>query len=436
MGRAAIEDLREQGAHAWAHHEYGDERNLLMHKYVLFLRALRPDAFLFENVPQFTTTLRTPAGTLDAADVLAEAISELSGHNLDYEVTSEIINARRHAVPQDRARFFMVGFNAATTPAPALCETFFPLPEQAGEVPLATAFSGLETPAVFSPSKEPTAGTAKKVAAYTLIDGRMPPQQRTFLNWIRQSSPIAKHPPTTVDAHVFRAPRADDLAFIKKFAPGHRWMDYKLKRTHTLEDLRALLATLIELPEADRPAVLGSRDKLEELASRVDENLLLRLMLESVESEIGSEHHLLLPGYLSKGDGRHGDWFERLKPDRPSKTVIAHIGKDTYAYVHPFENRPITIREAARIQSFPDWYCFGSVGVVDGYAMIGNAVPPLLAAELARRICSLDESLRLFPDDREDNATSLERQLPLSDSLERDLKTLGYERDQTPELVK
>lgn len=71
------------------------------------------------------------------------------------------------------------------------------------------------------------------------------------------------------------------------------------------------------------------------------------------------------------------DRLKRLVLDKPSWTVIAHIGMDGYMYIHPTENRTLSVREAARIQSFPDEFEF--VGnQQETYVQVGNAVPPLL----------------------------------------------------------
>lgn len=79
--------------------------------------------------------------------------------------------------------------------------------------------------------------------------------------------------------------------------------------------------------------------------------------------------------------------WRKLDPNQPSHTVTAHLGKDTYSHIHPSsrQKRAITIREAARLQSFPDAFEFqGNMGEM--YVQIGNAVPPLLARAIGRRL--------------------------------------------------
>lgn len=82
--------------------------------------------------------------------------------------------------------------------------------------------------------------------------------------------------------------------------------------------------------------------------------------------------------------------YHVLEPNEPSTTIIAHLYKDGNRFIHydPNQQRTITVREAARLQSFPDDYEFiGSKG--NAYQMIGNAVPPLLAKAIAVAIYEL-----------------------------------------------
>lgn len=397
IGRAVLESLRDQGASAWTSHEFGDERNALIHKYVLFLQALKPDLFLFENVAHFASSLRTPSGELDAATALEKAIAELSGHRVHYEVSSKIVRAREHAVPQDRARFIMVGFNVDTTRASAAADAFFDIPAYEEDVPLELALRGLASPGVFTFGR-PGPTTAHRVPAYTFMDPALPAPHLRYVEWIRQPDPRDGHVPNSTDAHIVRRGRDDDVGLIRRLAPGQRWMDLKLKSSETVDRLRSVLEHIAKGLREHPELNLADADEIDELLSRLNDGLLLRLMLEDIGAELGlaDPHHLLTHGYLEKGNDAHGDWLERLSVDSPCKTIVAHIGKDTYGYIHPYEERALSMREAARVQGFPDWYSFSTTGVVDGYAMIGNAVPPLLANVFAGRLAELDGQYGLF----------------------------------------
>ncbi|GEQ17736.1 MULTISPECIES: DNA cytosine methyltransferase [Clostridium] len=98
-----------------------------------------------------------------------------------------------------------------------------------------------------------------------------------------------------------------------------------------------------------------------------------------------------LPEHLSTHNNKNSflDRFNIVPYNSICHTVVAHIAKDGHYYIHPDinQNRSITVREAARIQSFPDDYYFESSRTA-AFKQIGNAVPPLMAEVIAKKIRS------------------------------------------------
>jgi DNA (cytosine-5)-methyltransferase 1 len=85
--------------------------------------------------------------------------------------------------------------------------------------------------------------------------------------------------------------------------------------------------------------------------------------------------------------GRHcfKDRYTRQHRNQPCSTIVAHLAKDGLMFIHPVQNRTLTPREAARIQTFPDWFRFPKART-HAFRLIGNAVPPLIAEAIGNAI--------------------------------------------------
>lgn len=340
-------------------------RNQLYKYFLGVVREAQPKAFVMENVPG----MREHLGTDFAKKISREA------HYLGYHVRYFLLNAAEYGVPQHRWRLFFVGirhdFGVHAIPEPpprthvqdggALVLEGSSIPEHAwmragadiltssGARPPVTVREALADLPRFRqhlrgeepteqrlPSRGPLSAYAEQLRSWP----RMPRVETTSGHWYR----------FTGYTHPDACDGGRDFPLFREMAQGDRYPE-AIAIAH--RRFREALATANPRPAPDSPG-------WEDLRAR------------------------FIPPY--RNDAFHDKW-RKLEADKPSWTVTAHLSRDTYSHIHydSRQARTITVREAARLQSFPDAVDFqGNFG--EQYRQIGNAVPPLLARAIATQL--------------------------------------------------
>lgn len=357
-----------------------DERHFLYQEYIGILEKLAPAAFVMENVKGLLSS--TVNGGLIGEKIVSDLrrtckayggyrLFPLDNHDrrlLDEpELKDFVIRAERHGVPQARHRLIIVGVRADLC-ADADLSSLLSL-EDADEVPVSAVLSSL--PALRS-------GLSKGEDSYECWRGELLHQMRLVARATAKSD---------------RAVTAE----VKRFIEAHAKSGRQLKRSGSARSklpnrTPALLRDWIVDP---RLAHVPNHETRGHMGADLGRYFFASVFahLHGTSPKADDFPAALAPDHANWKSGKFADRFRVQLADRPSTTITSHISKDGHYFIHPdpAQCRSLTVREAARLQTFPDNYVFLG-NRTQQYVQVGNAVPPFLARQIA---AVLDEALQV-----------------------------------------
>jgi len=358
VGRAKLREIAE---HPRAFKV--DPRGNLYLRYLHYVAATKPLALLIENVPDVLNY-----GGHNVMGEIAEALDAMG-----YEARYSLINSAFHGVPQMRDRVFLIAYHR----------------DLGTKVQFPRALRHLVLPPGYDGTRS---------VAYKLIDlfeaGNFVPADHgddSLPGPVTCEEALGDLPPITLhlEGRLKRGARRFDEMI--PYDPARKISEYgRLMRNWSgFENADGLLDHVIrylprdgdifrEMPNgAEYPAAHAT-------AVRIYERRVKESPKKLTQAERDALFKSIVPPYPV---GSFPNRWWKLRPDWPSRTLMAHIGKDTYSHIHydSKQARVISVREAARLQAFPDGFRF--CGTMNpAYRQIGNAVPPLMAKRLADTI--------------------------------------------------
>ena len=406
FARIGRSKLREIDAHPEAFRH--DPRARLFVPYLRYVRAFKPLAILMENVPDAMNF-----GGHNIPQEVCEILEERG-----YTCAYTLLNAAMYGVPQMRERMFLIayrrevsdkvgfpkpthwiklppGYSGSRNVALKLisasadrphAHNYVTAPEATGpRSPAVTAHEAIgDLPEIRAPELLKS-GALKRGARH--LDELLPyDDSRLVSEYVREMK--KDWPGFEAEAgiydHVIRyLPRDYDIFACMK--PGDQYPQALEHARQLFKNKRAKLP----LPEDIRDDSSLSHEE------RREQYRQLRKAIQKLKGET-------VPPYASN---KFPNKWRKMWPDEPARTILAHLGKDSYSHIHydKKQARTISVREAARLQSFPDGFVFEGA-MNQAFRQIGNAVPPLMALALANTMMN---TLQQALSETSDNSVSV-----------------------------
>lgn len=372
FARVGRSKLREVAEHPEAFRH--DPRARLYIEYMQYVADCMPLAVVIENVPD----MLNHAGH-NLADEIAEVLTA-KGYNCRYT----LLNAAFYGVPQMRERMFLIAIHKSLStdisfPEPSHWIDLPPGYEGARSVAL-KLLNGMQLfrpnpwyiqPPVATPDLPPAITTRQAIEDLPAIDARAQLRNGTLRRGARRFDQAVSYAAASVTAYgtmMREWPGFTGTTELKDHVIRYLPRDYALF---------ARLAPGDQYPQAVKKAEEMFRERLELLKAQGNAPATGSAAWKKLRASI-------VPPY---DPGKFPNKWRKMEADAPSRTLLAHLGKDGYSHIHydSAQARTISVREAARLQSFPDGFVFSGT-MNPAFKQIGNAVPPLLAKAVARSV--------------------------------------------------
>lgn len=340
VGRAKLNSLEDRDVTE-------DSRHQLWRDFVRYVDHYRPRAFVMENVKGMAS-----AENEARQPVLPIILDEM--RDIGYRVEATVVNAVNFGVPQNRERLFIIG-NRVGRPNPSLKEWQTHREPQTPEERKALLLNSQEP--------DPDQQTLEEFSEQTEADGGEEIRPTSCRPWVTVAEAILDLPPLSPAGS--RAGEAHPPAQVE---------EYKIRAVSKYQDW----ARNIPEDETWESQPLYNHDARYHNMTDLSIYKLLGGGTEWTIRELGDD---LQPYRADVFE----DSYTKQSPTQPSSTIPAHLHKDGHMHIHPSEARSLTVREAARLQSFRDPYRF-PVSRTAAYRQVGNAVPPLLAESIGLAI--------------------------------------------------
>lgn len=351
VGRGKLDHLADQeGAFK------SDPRNNLYLKFLEVMEWIQPRTFLFENVPGILHF-----GGTNVAEAICDRCKAAG-----YKVLCTVLNSAWYGVPQIRERVFIFGIRSDLAIVPSFPRPIHSARLTKGHITALKLSSDLFTDAAFFKRTENPRNGPPAVSVLQAL-GDLPP----FLDHL--TDPRYRPIREEIEPCSYRAGRPSLYSSLMR-----RW-NRQLVSTRVLDHFCRLTKRDFETFGLMKPGDMYPRAvEIAEKRYRNAKDRYLKGLLERCP-----QRKNYVPPYDK--ESFEEKWW-KLIPSEPSRTITAHLARDCYSHIHyDTQKRAITVREAARLQSFPDAFEFcGNMG--NCYRQIGNAVPPLLAFSLAKHI--------------------------------------------------